>query len=80
MKHRKNQIVLNENAIEKLNEFSYDISTLKQSFNLLLHCLHEDVYIESPVEQISLCHVVSNYIETLKSNFTEFLQEQNILL
>lgn len=80
MKHKENQIVLNENAVNKLNEISYDISTLKQSFNLLLYCLEEEIYIDTQIEQISLCHVLYNYMETLKSNFTEFLQEQNILL
>lgn len=80
MKQKENKIVLNENAINKLNNFSYDISTLKQSFNLLQYCLEEDAYIETPIEQISLCHVLYNYMESLKSNFTEFLQEQNILL
>lgn len=80
MKYNENRIVLNENAIEKLNEFSYDISTLKQSFNLLLYCLEEEIYIDTPIEQISLCHVLYNYLETLKSNFTEFLQEENLLL
>ncbi len=39
MKHKENKIVLNENAINKLNEFSYNISTLKQSFNLLQYFL-----------------------------------------
>lgn len=80
MKNEENQIVLNENAIEKLNEFSCDISTLKQSFNLLLYCLEEEIYIDTPIEQISLCYVLYNYMDTLKSNFTEFLQEQNLLL
>lgn len=77
---KEKEIILNENAIEKLNEFSYDISTLKQSFNLLLYCLEEEIYIDTPIEQISLCHVLYNYMETLKLNFTEFLKEQNILL
>ena len=80
MKNKGKQIILNESAINRLNEFSYDISTLKQSFNLLQYCLEEDAYIETPIEQISLCHALYNYVETLKSNFTEFLKEQNILL
>lgn len=80
MKNNEKQIILTEDAINRLNEFSYNISTLKQSFNLLQYCLEEDTYIETPIEQISLCRVLYNYIETLKSNFTEFLQEQNILL
>lgn len=80
MKTNKKQVILNENAIEKLNEFSSDITVLKQGFNLLLYCLANETYMDSPVEQVSFCYILYNYMQTLKSNFIDFLQEENIIL
>lgn len=80
MKENTEQIVLSEKEINKLNEFLYRLITLKQSFSLILYCLEQKIYKNSKVELISSCYVINNYIETIKSNFSEFLEEYNIQL
>lgn len=80
MGENKKQIVLNENEINKLNEFLYCLITLKQTFSFILYCLEQKIYKNSKSELISSCYVINNYIKTIKSNFSEFLEEYNIQL
>lgn len=77
--NNKKVVILNNNEIEKFNDYSCKLGTCKNAFNLLVRCIEEDIS-ESPTDMISLIYVVYFYIEILKKEFTEFLDECNILL
>lgn len=50
MKEQEKQIILNEQAINELNEFLSDLGLLKSTYNLFTYCLEEEIYVESKSE------------------------------
>lgn len=72
-------VILNNNEIERFNEYSCKLETCKNVINLLVRCMEDDIS-ESPLDIISFVYVIDSYIKSLKTEFTEFLDNCNILL
>lgn len=80
MKNKETQIVLDENIINKLNEYLGDLGILKSTYNLFLYCLENEIYVYTKSEIDSFAYILQLYIQKLKSDFANFLQEENLLL
>lgn len=73
------QIILDNDGIEKLNDYSCNLGTFKRTYKLFLESYENDV-LGSEGEIISLLYVMYSYLEKLKSDITRFLEEYKILL
>ena len=71
---------MNEKEISKLNEYLGDLGILKSTYNLFLYCLEEEIYVESKIEIDSFAYILQLYVQKLKSDFGNFLKEENLLL
>lgn len=77
---KEKEIILNENAINKLNEYFGDLGILKSTYNLFMYCLEEEIYVDTKSEIDSFAYVLQLYVQKLKSDFGNFLQDENLLL
>lgn len=80
MINKEKAVILNEKAINKLNEYLGDLGILKSTYNLFTYCLEEEIYVESKSEIDSFAYILQLYVQKLKSDFGNFLQEENLLL
>lgn len=70
-------ITLNSKQIEKFNEYSCNLGTLKYAFYIVIEYI-ENKTIDT-INTTCLLYIVYTYIENLKKNFTEFLKDCDIL-
>lgn len=75
----KKTVALNYDQIEKFNDYSCDLGTLKRAFNTVVMQIEDDMF-DSSGDIICILYIIYSYIENLKKNFTEFLKECDILL
>lgn len=71
-------IMLNREQIEKFNDYSCNLGTLKRVFDTTIEYIENET--TETINSICLLYVVHSYVENLKKNFTEFLKECDILL
>ncbi len=75
----KKQIILDSDGIEKLNDYSCDLGTFKRTYKLFLESYENEV-LGSEGEIICLLYVMYSYVEKLKNDIVNFLEDHKILL
>lgn len=75
----KKYVTLNNDQIEKFNNYSCELGTLKTAFNVMIEYI-ENNDSNTSINSLCMLYIVYSYIENLKNKFTEFLNECGILL
>lgn len=75
----KKVVALNYDQIEKFNDYSCDLGNLQRAFNAIVMQIEDDMF-ESSGDIICILYILESYLENLKKNFTDFLEECDILL
>lgn len=73
------QIVLNQNAINKLNEVLSNMDVIKNTQNLFIYCLENEIYVDKKFEINCFAHVLQTYLEKLKTDYANILKEENLI-
>lgn len=73
------QIVLNQNAINKLNEVLSNMDVIKNTQNLFIYCLENEIYVDKNFEINCFAYVLQTYLEKLKTDYANILKEENLI-